>query len=215
MARKQITTPRGTAVYPWLNTADAKFGDPKYKCDLRVDASDAEALCAQIEDALAEHFDAVVEAEEGSGKYTEIFKEEVPFFEEDGNVIFRTSLNKTGKNSKTGETWENKIAFFDASQSPKPIPHNQLPKIGGGSDLRISCELNTWKMPETEGRGKAKVTNLKVGISLRIKAVQVIAARQGAAEVSASASGFGGEEGGYSYDPDSFDSTEGDEDEAF
>jgi len=38
MAKATQTTPKGTARYPWLNTADTKFGDPKYKVDLLVDA---------------------------------------------------------------------------------------------------------------------------------------------------------------------------------
>jgi len=203
MAKKKvlITLPKGAARYPWLNTADSKFGDPRYKCDIISEAGMSGDIMAVISDALDEHFDKVVE--EKTGKYNEIFKDELPYFEEDGQVTFRTSLNKNGKSKRTGETWENKITFYGANG--KPLPEGKCPKIGGGSVLRISCELNDWDVPETEGRGKDKVTNLKVGMSLRIKGVQVIEPRQDAAgPASAESMGFEEEEG-YSYDPDSFE----------
>lgn len=213
MAKPTITTPKGTARYPWLNTADTKFGDPKFKVDLLVDEGESSALCAKLEDQLEDFYQKTLDKEEGSGKYNEIFKEELPFFEEDGQVLFRCTLNQLGKNRKTGETWTNKISFYDAKG--KPIPEGMVPKIGGASVLRVSCEVNCWPMPETEGRGKAKVTNLKVGLSLRIKGVQVIEAKQGGnGPASASSMGFGEEEG-YSYDPDAFDAEETNPDEEF
>ena len=197
MAKPTITTPKGTARYPWLNTADTKFGDPKYKVDLLVDAGDAADLIAKLSDKLEDYFQGILEKEEASGKYGEIFKEELPCFEEDGLVQFRCSLNKDGKNRRTDETWENKISFYDAKG--KPIPVAQVPKIGGESILRVSCEVNLWSMAETEGRGRDKVTNLKAGLSLRIKGVQVIEAKQGGnGDASASSMGFEEEEG-YSY----------------
>ncbi|WP_432473701.1 hypothetical protein [Amphritea sp. HPY] len=206
MAKKTITTPRGTARYPWLNTADTKFGDPKYKVDLMVESGSVGDFGAKIEDALEDHFNAILDKEQG-GKYREIFKAELPFFEDGGETLFRCSLNKIGKSKKTGETWENKITFYDAKG--RPIPEGMAPKIGGASILRVSCELNTWTRPNVEGRGSAKVTDLEVGISLRIKGVQVIEAKQGGnGPASAESMGFGEEEG-YSYDPDAFDADEG------
>lgn len=213
MAKATITTPRGTARFPWLNTADTKFGDPKYKVDLMVAPGDAGDFSAKIEDALTDHFAAVEDKESGSGKYREILKAELPFFEDGGEVLFRATLNKIGKSKKTGETWENKIAFYDAKG--RPIPEGMAPKIGGASVLRVSCELNTWTRPNVEGRGANKVTDLEVGISLRIKGVQVIEAKQGGnGPVSAESMGFGEEEG-YSYDPDAFDGDDGQDPDDF
>ena len=40
MAKATLTTPKGTARYPWLNTSDTNFGDPKYKVDLIVDSGE-------------------------------------------------------------------------------------------------------------------------------------------------------------------------------
>lgn len=201
MAKKLLTTPKGRAVYPWLNKADDKFGAPKYKVDLVVDAGEASELTAKLEDLLEDFYQDVIERE-GAGKYDEIYKDELPFFEEDGNVTFRSTVNKNGKNKK-GDTWENKVSFYDASA--KFIDEDKRPRVGGGSLIRVSFEPNLWTMPDTEGRGKAKKTTLKVGISMRLKGVQIFEVQQGGGAQSAAEMGFGAEEGGYQYDPNEFD----------
>ena len=209
MAKKLITLPKGTAKYPWLNVPDTKFGDPKYKLDLKVSPDAAEDVCDKLEDMLEDWFNEVQDKE--AANFDEVYKADMPFFEEDDVIIFRTTLDKNGHNKKTGESWENKISFFDAKG--KPIPAGQEPKVGGGSILRASCELVRWTMPETEGRGKNKTKNLKVGLKLRLKGVQVIEARQGGGGgMDADDMGFEEEEG-YSYDPESFDSDGGEEDD--
>lgn len=197
MAKKTITTPKGTAVYPWLNTADAKFGDPTYKVSLRVPADQAEAFANMLEDKFQDFYQSKLE-EHGKKKMR---TEDMPWDEEDGEYVFKLKLNKMGSSKKTGETWENKIAFYDAKG--KPIPEGMVPKIGGGSTLRLSFEPNMW---EVSG---------KLGIQLRIKGVQVIEARQGGgAPATAEDHGFGEEEG-YSYSPDTFDSQEDGDEEQF
>lgn len=212
MAKKTIALPRGTAKFPWLNQPDTKYGED-YKCDLMVELGDCNEVCAQIEDELEDYFQKEAEKAEASGKYRSIEKAELPFFEEGGLMLFRTKLNKNGKNKKTGEEWINKITFYDAKG--KPIPEGQVPKIGGGSVLRINCEYNFWPRTNIEGRGDNKVMDLELGVSLRIKGVQVIEARQGGGPAaSAESMGFGEEEG-YSYDPDSFDAGADGEDEDF
>lgn len=203
MAKALLTTPKGTAKYPWLNKADDKFGDPKYKTELVVNSADTTDLTAKLEDLLEDYYQSVLEREGQGGKFAEIFKDEMPYYEEDGNVIFKASLNKNGKKKSTGEEWENKVSFYDAGG--RFIPEGKRPVVGGGSTIRISFEPNLWTIPETEGRGNSKKTNLKVGISMRLKGIQVISAQQGGSERSASDMGFGAEEGGFQYDPDAFD----------
>lgn len=207
MAKAQtFTTPRGTAIYPWLNKADTKFGDPVYKLELAVEeGEDTTKFTDSLEDIFSDFYAETQSNEEG--KFNEFTKEDLPFYAEDGQVFIRAKLNKLGKNKAKNETWENKIAFFDPKGTP--IPGTHLPAIGGGSILRMSVEVRPYSMPETVGKGKAKVTNLKCGLSLRIKAVMVIEARQEAAQQTASQHGFEEEEGGYSYDPASFDETAG------
>jgi hypothetical protein len=196
-----ITTPKGIAVYPWLNKADDKFGDPVYKTDLKIELGLTEDLTSKVDDVFADFFADKKESE--SGNYADIYAEDMPFYEEDGLLILRAKLNKQGKNRKTQETWENKMAFFDSQGVP--IPADRLPKIGGGSILRLGVEVNPYAMAEVVGKGKNKITNLKCGISLRIKAVMVIEARNEAVAPSSSEFGFEAEEGGYAFDPEAVD----------
>ena len=207
----QVTTPKGTAIYPHLNKADAKFGDPVYKTDLKIPLEHTDQFQAKIQDVFEEFFADKKESE--AGNYADIYAEDLPFYEEDGFLIVRTKLNKIGKNRKDGSTWENKIAFYDSQR--QPIPRERLPLIGGASILRVSCEIVPYAMAQTEGKGKNKVTNLGCGISLRIVAVMVIEARNEVPEKSAAELGFDEDEDGYSYDPNAVDPETGEADEDF
>lgn len=223
MAKVLKITPKGTAQYPHLHKSDIYKGDdgrtsdPMFKVDLICPEDDAEELVGFLEGMLK---DAKEQAEQDNDKYNEIFIDEdiIPFYTEDGETTFKLKLNENGENKKTGETWKNKPSIFDARG--KRIA--KVPAIGGGSVLKVSFEPYTWTMPESEGRGKSKVTNLKVGISLRLKAVQIIKLEQFNA-ASAESMGFGVEEG-FAYDPNEFDDEptpaqgsqpEGDDDEDF
>jgi len=210
MAKKLHTTPKGTAIYPWLQKADDKFGDPTYKVDLESDDIDGvDKFTAKLQDIYNEFLEEVTEEKEGD--YDEIVEEEMPWFDGDNGTVIRAKLNKFGKNKRTGEEWENKIAFYDAKGHG--VDKSALPVIGGGSVLRLSVEPNLWTIPDSEGRGKNKKTFLKVGLSLRIKAVQVIEAKQQRNAATAESMGFEEEEG-YEYNPDTFDAEDaGDDDD--
>lgn len=202
MAKELLTTPKGEASYPWLNKADEKYNPVRYKTNLIVDANDASELVAKLEDILEEHYQTISEKEADSN-YDEIRKADLPFYEEDGKIIFTTHVNKFGKNAKTGDEWENKVAFYDAGG--KFMPEKKRPLVGGGSIIRVSFEPNLWAMPDSEGKGKSKKLFLDVGLSMRLKGIQVISVSQGGGERSAESMGFGVEEGGYEYNPDEFD----------
>ena len=201
MAKELLTIPKGVASYPWLNKADDKFGPAKYKCDLLVPIDTTTDLTAKLEDLLTEFYEGVVEREGDSGKYSDILKADMPYFEEDGQIVFRSSVNQFGENNK-GDKWENKVGFYDAKG--RFIPEDKRPRVGGGSILKLSIEPRLWAIPATEGRGKAKKTILNVGIKLVLKGVQVLEAKQGGNAPSAEKMGFGEEEG-FEYDPDAFD----------
>lgn len=205
MAKELLTTPKGTTSYPWLNKADEKFPPAKYKTDLIVEVGEAGELTDKLEAILDDHFQEVSKREADSN-YEEIRKSDLPFYEEDGNIIFRTTVNKEGKNKKTGETWENKVGFFDAAG--KFMPEGKRPKIGNGSIIKVSFEPNLYAMADAEGKGKAKKTYLNVGVAMRLKAIQVLSVADNAAQQSAASVGFGVEEGGFEYNPDDFDGTE-------
>ena len=189
MAYKKFTLPKGVAIYPWLNKADSKFDEPTYKCGLAVPEEQAQPLIEKLQDT----FDVFYQEEcEKAGK-KKMKTEDMPWEEdENGNVVFKTKLNQFGKSKVTGEEWENKIAFFDAAGQPLSV----VPKIGGGSILKISVEARPWNVSG------------KLGLKLNIKAIMVIEPKDQVSTKSASDFGFEAEEGGYTYDPESFDDYE-------
>lgn len=209
MAKNLMATPKGTARYPHLNKPDVfKDGPPTFKVDLLCDPNEASSLTAKLEDILEDYYQDILE-KEGEGKYDEIFKEELPFYLEDGQMLFRTKVKQQGGNGK--ETWPNKVNFFDAGRNF--IPEAKRPIVGGGSIIKVQFEPFCWSMPGAEGRGANKKSFLKVGISLRLKGIQIFEIQQGGG--TANAGGFEAEEGGYTYDPEAFDGdtpemTEGD-----
>jgi hypothetical protein len=77
----------------------------------------------------------------------------------------------------------------------QPIKVDLIPNIGGGSKLKLACDVNTWH-----------VASVGVGLSLRLRGVQVIElVEYGDGEVSASAMGFDAEESGWVSGGESFD----------
>lgn len=54
-----FTTPKGTAIYPWLNRADFQFDTAgQYKVNLRVSQEDAKELMGNVQDAANDAFGA-------------------------------------------------------------------------------------------------------------------------------------------------------------
>lgn len=205
MTKKLLITPKGRAIYPKLDKADVYTDDtgrkspPTYKVDLAVPVDDGQALFDKLQGMLQ----AALEEHEGDSKYAEVFidEDETPFYieEEDDETVFRFRLKEEGKNNATGDVWLNKPNVFDARG--KKI--EKCPVVGGGSILKVSFEPYTWSMPSTKGKGKKAQTILKVGISLRLKGIQILKLEQYSG-ASAEQMGFGEEEG-YSYDPSEFD----------
>lgn len=196
MSRKNRTvlvTPRGRAIFPYLNTPDTKFNaEGRYKVDLAVPAAIAEDLVAKIDDA---HREAVEKARQENPKSKRIKEADLPYEEdhERDEVVFKFRMKASFRN-KAGETVTMRPALFDAKG--KPLPPDV--KIGGGSILRVSFEPAPYY---TALNG--------AGVTLRLKAVQVIEL-QTYGGASASAFGFEAEDG---YEADSSSSGFDDADE--
>lgn len=198
MAKQLKVTPKGKAIYPHLHKADDKFKEIVYKTKLECDQEDAEKLVKELTKMAEARLEE--EQDKNDGNYAEVYLDDLPFYDEDDSTFFSLKLNKHGENKKTQEKWENKPLVYDAKRNII----RKVPAIGGGSIIKVSFEPYTWTMPETEGRGKNKTTNLKVGISLRLKGVQIFKLEQYTA-ADASALGFDEEdEEGFEYDPDAF-----------
>jgi hypothetical protein len=186
---KQMISPSGAAIYPWLNKPDFKYKDNgEYKVDLLVDGSLCKTLFDEFEPAL-----------EAAQKLAVIFQQnmlkdkrkKVPITEcvdkpyrdeidaagnETGNMILRFKSVAGGKSQKTGELWERKVPMFDAKRTPLDV------NVTGGSTLKVAYTMQPWVNPKGE-----------YGVKLQIEAVQVLAIGNGNAR-SASGFGFGDED---------------------
>lgn len=172
MAKKLLTSPKGAAVYPHLNTPDTKFdADGVYHVKLRCSEKEpqAQALIKLIDEKMVESVAKAREAVKDDPKKLKKVKacDDKPYsFDTDdddkrtGTVTFTFKMKAQGKSRKTGEEFTQKPAIFNAQG--KPV--TEVLRIGGGSTLRVSYEIVLF--PPTGKTG--------AGVSLRLKGVQVI-----------------------------------------
>ncbi|WP_343698873.1 hypothetical protein [Caulobacter sp.] len=187
-----LMAPAGIAIWPKLNEPDTKFNAAgEFHTKVAYDADDAavQDFVAKLEKIRDEFFDTTVARlieEKKAGKAKNLKKLEVAkaeLDEETGDETGRLLINAKLKHkvtTKTGKSWEQKPDFFNAQKVVLKNP----PKIGGGSKLRLAVEASPY-LRETDG---------VVGVSLRLKAVQIITLVSGGAR-SADQYGFGEEEG--------------------
>lgn len=189
MARRQkLTTPFGTAIYPALTRPSFKF-QPKqgeFSVKLRIpDGPEAVAFEAAVQAA----YDANVEKEtqlfliNNPGKEVDL---DLAAFsvrravDEDGvdlGAIEITSRMKHRIFPKSGQPFSQRPLIVDANGEI------MTEEIGGGTELRLSVELNSYS------------TSFGVGVSLSLKGAQVkrLVGREGSAEDM----GFDTVEGGF------------------
>jgi len=149
-----IITPKGTARYPWLNKADTKWHDlGEYKVDLLIPKAEAAPLIELIEEAF-EKTKAMNKSKKDAPR--PYFDDVTADGDETGLVVFKCK-NKNRINSKTGEVWDRKPIIVDSKGNPTDV------EIGGGSVLRGKLELYPWHN-----------SALGTGVSLQIKAIQVV-----------------------------------------
>lgn len=175
----RYTTPAGIAQYPYLTKPDTKFNpDGEYKLKLEIaDPSGVQSVVTFLDE---QHVAAVAKAKkENPGK--KIKEGSVPYEIDDDSgkvtVSFKLKAKVTPKN---GDPFEQRPAIFDAKG--KPIQGEA--KIGGGSKVKVAYEL----VPYYTAIAGA-------GVSLRLKAVQVIDLVEYSGGASADAYGFGEEDG--------------------
>jgi hypothetical protein len=159
--RVQIVTPKGTAVYPWLNRPDTKFSDDgEFKVTLKIPAEQSQDLIAKLDKMLEDYQAEQASKDAKVGRFTA----NTPYDEEvddngnlTGNYLFKFK-QKAKVHTKDGRTIDMKVALFDASRTPT---HAQ---VGGGSELKIAATIWPYVMPATKS----------VGLSLRPSAVQIL-----------------------------------------
>jgi len=202
------TTPKGIASFSFLNRPDDYKGKKAYKTTLTLTGDDAAPLIASIDAASDKVFadtkallNERIEAA-ATGKDKKKFKDALealklgkPYAESvdeegdgNGSFDFKFKCGAEYKDAKTRILKQIKLSLFDASNPPKPT----AAAIWGGSELKVAYSLFPYFV---DGTGVC-------GITLRMEGVQVIKLVSGGGDRSASAFGFGGEDGGYSA-PDS------------
>lgn len=173
----RYVTPAGIAQYPYLNKPDTKFNpDGEYKCSLEIPSDKAQQIVTFLDE---QHEAAIAKAKkENPGK--RIKEGDVPYTvnEETGAVTVRFKL-KAKVTPKNGEPFEQRPALFDAKG--KPLANVN---VGGGSTLKIAYELLPYY-----------TAIVGAGITLRLKAAQVIDLKEFSGGAGAGAYGFGEEEG--------------------
>lgn len=171
-------TPAGTAQYPYLTKPDTKFNpDGEYKISLEIPAADAVKTVEFLDE---QHEASIAKAKkENTGK--KIKEGDVPYSvnEETGAVTVRFKL-KAKVTPKSGDAFEQRPAIFDA----KGKPLGAEVSVGGGSKVKVAYEL----IPYYTAIAGA-------GISLRLKAVQIIDLKEYSGGAGAEAYGFGEEDG--------------------
>lgn len=175
----RYTTPAGIAQYPYLTKPDTKFNpDGEYKISVEIKDPN---LSAPLVDFLDVQIAAnlIKVKKETPGK--KIKEGEAPYSvnEDTGAVTVKFKL-KAKVSPKNGAPFEQRPALFDAKG--KPIGADA--KIGGGSKVKVAYEL----VPYYTAIAGA-------GVSLRLKAVQVIELVEFSGGAGADAFGFGEEDG--------------------
>jgi hypothetical protein len=169
----KLVSPKGVAVYPHLNKADDKFGDPVFKVTLRVPEEDAAPLVAKIEEMLtaikkgdttamreadAKRLPAAIKAKKLKAADPAFVTETDEDGNETGNVLLKFKASGQFKD-KDGNIVKRKIKFIDAAKQPIENP----PLVWGGSTLRVRAMLMPWVNAKSE-----------YGVKLGIDLVQII-----------------------------------------
>ena len=174
---ERFVSPKGIASYPHLTKPDTKFNpDGEYKVSLIV----AGDVASKAIDFLTEQHEAAVAKAKKENAGKRVKESELPFIEnDDGTVTFKFKL-KAKVTPKKGDPFEQKPALFDA----KGKPLTGEPKVGGGSTIKVCYEV----VPYYTAIAGA-------GVSLRLKAVQIIELKEYSGGGNAESYGFCEEDG--------------------
>lgn len=153
----RITSPLGTAIYPRLTQPDTKFDkDGVYSVDLELDPMDktSSSFIDSLKKASDEAYKALVE-EKGGKKLKRC---DLPIKEtDDGKVRIKFKLKAKAGNDE--RSWEQKPVIFDSAGTAMQAP----PNVGSGSRIKVAFEVVPFF-----------TAMVGAGISLRMKAVQIV-----------------------------------------
>ena len=160
--KQRLTSPKGVAMYPSLDKPDTKFDTAgKYNVKLRIPKEECEEFMKTIKAVFdANYADAVEKHGDNVKKANLPFKPHEEEGKKTGDIVFNFAMKARGT-SKDGTQWEQRPKIF--GPAGELIPAAQVPKIGGGSVLKVNHHVDGWY---TAIAG--------AGVSLRLRGVQVI-----------------------------------------
>lgn len=176
MAEKSIetVTPKGITSYPKLNEPDTKF-EPRGSYTTKLifedpNADDVQALVKLAHKIRDDFFDASVKELEADKKgaaakqlkKVDLLKVELDkeTGDETGRVYVSSKMLASGLRKKDNKPWSQKPVYYNAAGVQLQNP----PMIGGGSVVKLGVEVDPYLMSSTK----------EVGVTLRLKAVQII-----------------------------------------
>lgn len=182
---EKFTSPEGVAVYPHLVRPDTKFdSNGVYTVQLAIDGPKANGFIAQLEsarDAFAAEFKTDNAAKFKKASIADVYEDELDEEgEETGRVLIRAKQKAIIK-GRDGKEYVKTVKLFDAAR--QPIAPDSL---WGGSRLILAGELVPYYMASSK----------EIGVSLRLRAVQVLELVEGDGG-NAESFGFGEVEDGY------------------
>ena len=155
---------KGKSLWAKVFEPDTRFNDDgEYSTQVVMPEADAAQVCEQLEALIDEEYNKIVK-EKPQLKAT-LSKRAVtePDTDQDGNatgnVVFKTKL-KAKIRSKSGQVYNQKVNVVDAKRTP--MTGDQL--VGNGSVVKVAVEPVTYYMASSK----------QVGVSLRLKAMQII-----------------------------------------
>lgn len=209
-AKKKYTrfnTPRGVGIYPRLTEPDTKFdvdGVYTVKLALPADCPKTAKLIEKLEAELEAFKVEFVErdpknkAKLKKGSDADVYEEEVDDEgEETGRLIFKFKLNAVVR-PKGKPAFTQRPRLFDAHNQPI---EGDL-KMWSGTEMKVSGEIFPYYMESAK----------QFGLSLRVKAAQILKLVSGGSGGSAEDYGFEEEEDGFSADEVAGDPTVDDAD---
>lgn len=181
---KIYTSPAGLANYCWLNRPDTTFNaEGTYQTNLIIKKTAA----AKITKVIKAEYDKA--QKKFAKKNKKKRKADLPyFFNDDGDIEIKFSQKAVIHSKATGESYKKTVAVFDSKRRPCKA------NIGRGTEMKVAFEIIPYYHP-TNG----------VGVTLRLKGVQVINLVEYDGSQSAEDMGFDEEDGFSSDDEDMAD----------
>jgi hypothetical protein len=209
-----MTTPIGKALFLHIVTPDYKYKkEGLYKLRLVLDPEKPEdgAFLDELDKKMDQSLDYFLDkAKTPKEKKAVCPSANTPYYDEldeddnpTGLVYLNVKMVASGER-KDGTTWERSLPVFDSKG--KPVSDVSALKAGNGTKVRVALDI----LPYFNSGGSAK----GVGLSLRMKALQIIDIVEYGSTMDADELGFGAVEGGFEANAEAHAAAQAFEDEA-